>query len=275
MHQELKTSSFTRLNLASLPQRQLLAALLLIVLVFQTTPTIAANTLTAAKPEQTSETPSKTTILPFEAHYSAKWNKVSLRGLAVRKLIINEANQQEFSFNAKTLAAKVQESSHFNWHRCSPVPSAYHYERKGFLKKKKTLQQTFNWDDQQVTSNTSKYSTTFDLPMQSTDKLSYQLAIRCDLKQGNTDLNYQVVDKSRLKQYSFEIVNEEILETPLGTLNAIKVKRVREANQRQTFLWFAKELDYLLVKLEQYDTGGNHYVINIKSLQNSHATAKQ
>ena len=217
----------------------------------------------------------KTTILPFEAHYSAKWNKVPLKGVAVRKLTFNENNQQEFSFNAKTLAAKIQESSQFSWQRCSPKPSAYLYERKGLLKRKKILLQTFNWKNQQVTSNSGKTSSSFHLPEQSTDKLSYQLAIRCDLKHGNTALDYQVVDKKRIKQYSFKIIGDELLETPLGILKTVKVERIRDANERQTFLWFAKELDYLLVKLEQNDTGANHYVINIKALQNSQVTAKQ
>jgi len=200
---------------------------------------------------------------------------VPLRGVAVRKLTFNANNQHESSFSAKTLAAKVQESSQFSWQRCSPRPSAYLYERKGLLKRKKTLLQTFNWENQQVTSNSGKTSSTFDLPEQSTDKLSYQLAIRCDLKQGNTVLDYQVVDKKRVKQYSFKIIGEEPLETPLGILNTVKVERIRDANERQTFLWFAKELDYLLVKLEQNDTGANHYVISIKALHNSQVTAEQ
>lgn len=222
-----------------------------------------------------SSSANKTTILPFEAHYSAQWNKVPLKGVAVRKLTFNENNQQEFSFNAKTLAAKIQESSQFSWQRCSPKPSAYLYERKGLLKRKKTLLQTFNWENQQVTSNSGKKSSSFHLPEHSTDKLSYQLAIRCDLKHGSTALDYQVVDKKRIKQYSFKIIGEELLETPLGILKTVKVERVRDANERQTFLWFAKELDYLLVKLEQNDTGANHYIINIKALQNSQVTAKQ
>ena len=51
--------------------------------------------------------------------------------------------------------------------------------------------------------------------------------------------------------------------TKAGQIDAIKVERVRDPTQskRITVLWFAKDWDYLLVRLQQVETDGKEYNI--------------
>ena len=212
-------------------------------------------------------------IAPFSARYRAKWNNISLRGQATRQLEISNDQQTTFRFEAKTIAAKVSENSNFNWQGCIPHPHTYSYERKGLAKRKKHLNQSFDWDKQKVISRFKKDQVEIPLQDGVMDKLSYQLAIRCDLLKGQQTLNYKVMDRSRIKHYQFKVVGEEALDSPIGPLETVKVERIRDNERRQTFLWFAKNLDYLLVKLEQKDTGGNHYQIDITSLKPMPTTA--
>jgi hypothetical protein len=46
-------------------------------------------------------------------------------------------------------------------------------------------------------------------------------------------------------------------------IDAIKVERVRDPtqNKRITVMWFAKDWDYLLVRLQQVETDGKEYNI--------------
>ena len=96
------------------------------------------------------------------------------------------------------------------------------------------------------------------------NRLSYQVQLRRDLINHCELLEYSVISHGRLKTYRFERLGEETLETPLGSINAIKIRRVREDNDRETVLWFAPQLNHLLVKLWQREKDGAEYQIVLK-----------
>ncbi len=76
-----------------------------------------------------------------------------------------------------------------------------------------------------------------------------------DLLNGQKNFTYQIADGGRLKEYKFMTVGEEMLDTPLGKVNTIKVKRSRENDERVTYAWLAKDWNYLLVRLQQEEKG--------------------
>ncbi|HEX9803826.1 MAG TPA: hypothetical protein VGB35_11245, partial [Gammaproteobacteria bacterium] len=47
----------------------------------------------------------------------------------------------------------------------------------------------------------------------------------------------------------------ELLDTPWGKRQTIKVMRQTETSERVTTLWFAPDLDYMVIKLVQDDSG--------------------
>ena len=51
-----------------------------------------------------------------------------------------------------------------------------------------------------------------------------------------------------------------------GLIDAIKVERVRDPTKsaRKTVLWFAKDWDFLLVRLHQVEKDGKEYQIMLK-----------
>jgi hypothetical protein len=56
------------------------------------------------------------------------------------------------------------------------------------------------------------------------------------------------------------------VQTRAGLIDAIKVERVRDPTQsaRKTVLWFAKDWDFLLVRLHQVEKDGKEYQIMLK-----------
>ena len=57
------------------------------------------------------------------------------------------------------------------------------------------------------------------------------------------------------------------METALGNFKAIKLRRDRGTDsKRETWIWFAPELNYQLVKLLQTETDGKSYSLVIKAL---------
>lgn len=79
------------------------------------------------------------------------------------------------------------------------------------------------------------------------DKLMYQAVLRDDLARGETVLHYQVADRGKVEDYEFQVLGREKVVTPMGTVNAVKVRK------GTTTLWCAVEWDYLPVKLEQHE----------------------
>ncbi len=81
------------------------------------------------------------------------------------------------------------------------------------------------------------------------DKASMELLLAQDLSQNKPRLIYNIVNQGEKSQYRFQKLGNEVVKTPAGTFNTVKVKVVRSTNARETVFWMAKELDYMPVKI--------------------------
>lgn len=89
-------------------------------------------------------------------------------------------------------------------------------------------------------------SKAFTLPVW--DPLSVQLELMRELAQARKEnYRYTVVSKGKPKEYVFNVVGFEKVETQAGQYDAWKVQRVSRKNEL-TF-WFAPALDYIPVKM--------------------------
>lgn len=172
-------------------------------------------------------------------------------------------------FNAKSWFASVDETSQLrvDKDKAQVIPLHYQYQRR-VMGKNRDAELTFDWDKKRVTNNVQKTSWDMNIDQMVQDKLSYQLQLQMDLINGKEKLVYQIADGGRLKEYAFEIEGEEMLETPLGTVKTVKVKRSREKDDRVTYAWLAKDWDYLLVRLQQEEDGEAHTIYLSKAKLN-------
>ncbi|MCV6627352.1 MAG: DUF3108 domain-containing protein [Cellvibrionaceae bacterium] len=198
----------------------------------------------------------------FHAVYKAKFSGFTIE--ASRSLNTLNSGEQELVFSASTWLAKLRESSRFNWGINGHLqPKRYEYHREG-LGRSRDAVLDFDWGNMRVTNNVQAKPWSMAIPPLALDKLSYQLQLRSDLLNGKQNLEYDIADGGRLKTYSFEMVGEEILDTRLGKLATIKVKKVRKkGKKRTTYIWMAKNWDYLLVKLQQTEQDGKTYAIHL------------
>ncbi len=205
-------------------------------------------------------------VEPFKAVYSSEWDLgFSLSGEAVRQLQ-QTGNGWKLSLDASAMVASLSESSKLRFTSAGVEPQSYRYKRK-VLGKKRTSELEFNWQNHQASSQVSDDPWQLDIPAGTLDKLSYQLQLRLDLINDRETLEYQVADNGKLKTYRFVREGEEEVTTELGTFNAVKVRRDRGPDsKRQTWLWFAPQLNYQLVRLLQTETDGKRYALVIKEL---------
>ncbi|MDO7597854.1 MAG: DUF3108 domain-containing protein [Pseudomonadota bacterium] len=146
-------------------------------------------------------------------------------------------------------------------------PRHYLYQRSGG-KKDKYLKLDFDWQSQQLSIDDKNYPWQLALEPHTLDKLVYQLALMMDMDKGINQYNYRIADGGKIKTYTIDVMNEEIVTTTLGRIKTIKLKRLRdETSKRQTVLWCAPALNYLPVKLEHTEKDGTVFTANLHRLK--------
>ena len=87
------------------------------------------------------------------------------------------------------------------------------------------------------------------------DRASLELVLARDIAQNKPQLVYTVVDRGEIKQYNFQKLGHEQIQTPAGNFSATKVRVIRSDDKRDTVFWMAKEIDYLPVKIQHREKG--------------------
>lgn len=209
----------------------------------------------------------KIMLKPFSASYEINWKSgISLSGNTVRKLSTNENGDWSFESKASAMFASVFESTQFKWQNNQIIPLKYHF-KQSVLGKKRIADVSFDWEQLKVTNTVEDKPWKMPISEGVQDKLSYQLLLQQDLARGLEEFNYSVADGGKLKQYKFVVDGKEIVEAPIGSYEAIRIKRLRDAKKnRETFIWFAPELDYQIIKLHQIEKKDKSYTLLLKEL---------
>lgn len=197
----------------------------------------------------------------FDNQYKAK-----LYGFSIdvrSRLTPSPDGSYELYFNADSFVGSVTETSVLNWdaHAQTVIPRHYSYKRSG-LGKSREEELNFDWEKHTVNNPLKNTSWAMVGNHDIQDDLSYQLQLRQDLMAGKKKFIYRISNGKKIKEYYFEVVDEEILNTPLGNVQTVKVKRSYTKDARATYAWFAKDYQYLLIRLQQ-EENDSIYTINI------------
>ncbi len=212
-----------------------------------------------------------TQLTPFTAHYASLWDVgLKIGGQATRQLQQTDNGQWHFSLEAKAMIAKLSEHSTLRMEKGTVLPLKYQYQRK-ILNRQKDLSIDFDWQAGTATTHTSD-SWHMDIKAPLQDKLSVQLQLQRDLaraKQINIgdQLSYEVAAGGQIEAFNYQVVDIEMLDTPLGTMQTMKVERLRnQSSNRLTYIWFAPQLDYHVVRILQQEPDGKQYQLDIEQL---------
>lgn len=101
------------------------------------------------------------------------------------------------------------------------------------------------------------------------DRHSVTVAIMADLAAGLREpLEYAVADRRELDHHRYQVAANVRLGTALGTQPALRVERVRDDDSgRRTKLWFAKDLDWLPLRIKQYEADGQSVDMRIRRIR--------
>lgn len=204
----------------------------------------------------------------FRAVYKADYKGLPISAVGVRELTNTKPGEYKLTSSAKSFFAKFEESTSFQLSENSLVPIEYTYSRRGVGKKRLT-RLNFDWDAQLLSAEEAEPWEMALIPG-TLDKLLYQVKLRTDLlaaheaKRPWPTLSYNIADDGKLKHYEFEVIGEEALETPIGTINTIITSRINDKKARKTTFWLAPDYEFLLVKLRQENTDGGGFELRLQ-----------
>lgn len=208
----------------------------------------------------------------FEASYTLHSKGTQF---AEMKRSFSEAANGEYIFRSETRTTgfmslfrkdRIIEESRWAEHEPQLRPLHYLYQHTGG-KKKRSVNITFNWEDNKVTNQIGDSNWSMPLQQNTLDKLLYQFAIMRDLSRDTLPQSYTIADGGKIKVYEFKKLGNEAIHTPLGDLQTIKLARYKPGSKDQTLLWCAINLDYLPIKVENTEKDGQVTTAIIKALK--------
>ncbi|MDP2229109.1 MAG: DUF3108 domain-containing protein [Moraxellaceae bacterium] len=210
-------------------------------------------------------------LAPYTATYRFNLDN-KLSGTATRTLEKKTGDAWRYVFNATTSMATANETSDFRFNGKTVTPLHHQQQHKVlFISKREHV--NFNWQTRQAQGLRNDKKTQYVLRAGAIDPLSLEIQMRRDLIDlGKPASSYFLVDARRMNEQKFVLDGEEILDTPLGKLATVKVRRVHDDPERETVFWLARDLDYIPARVMQNDDGAM-YVLDISTYSRSPAEA--
>ena len=213
------------------------------------------------------------TLSTFDNTYNAKLYGFNIT--VTSKLSELPNGNYQYLFNADSSVGRVAETTEISWleNEKRVVPIHYTYKRNG-LGKNRDEELVFDWPNLKLNNINKNQLTNLDANKRLHDSLSYQVQLNQDLIAGKNKFSYAVTNGRKIRNYLFETIGEENLSTPLGDVKTVKVKRSRENDDLVTYAWFAKDFQYLLVRMQQEENGSSYTIyiskasINGKAIEN-------
>lgn len=194
-------------------------------------------------------------LKPFETTYKTSYELGFTLNIEAKRTLKKMSNGDWLlDFRAKNWFARVQQTSTLTLVPDSlPQPLSYHYYRSIFGKTEEE-KITFNWEKGETYNQLNADTWQMLVPQETQDLLSFQLTLRYDLLKNpeQKHFSYPVIDKKKIKTLDFRVVGEEVLQTPMGQLNAIKVESMHHSDREAVnhLIWLAKDWDNLVLRVD-------------------------
>ena len=222
---------------------------------------------------QTSPAPASYKLNAYTATYQVFRNGSEL-GNATVKLSAVGNSRWELTSNttgtgiAAIAGVEIFERSVLRWNEGRPETIDYSFNQKTAFKNK---QRSIRVDPQSNIIDSRDREKSYMLKYQAgvLDRHAVTVAVMQDLAQGKSgDLLYSVADRDELQTHVYRVVGNEKMQTSLGTLNSIKVQRIREtSNGRMTTLWLGANKQFVPLRIEQKEADGDTIEMRISSLR--------
>ena len=208
----------------------------------------------------------------YRVKYSAFGGEISLELQA-------QQGRNEYRIRATTEArglaklvrsGKMREQAHFIFDEGNLQPQDYVLDA-GDNTEEDSAELVFDHQRQTIASVYEGNPTTLPLKQDVYDRISADVVIMMDLRNGRQPRELHIAEKNQLREYTFAFQGEETVEVPAGTYRTVKYLRQRTGSSRSTLIWYALDANFVPVRMEQLKRGKT----NVTSVATSLAVAPQ
>ncbi len=203
------------------------------------------------------DTSAASTLNPYEAIYKANVNGLPV---TITSTLETTAEGYRISTAADNFLGKLREHERFHLVGEHIVVDEYEYQRA--LLGSERLERLVV-DRGQGIARYRRDDRARDIPLTPDllGPMSYQVQLRRDLAAGDAEFSYRVMHRGKVKEYHFEREGTEPVALPSGAVEAVRVRRVRDDNDRETVFWMAPTFDFQLIKLRQIEEGERYELL--------------
>lgn len=211
---------------------------------------------------------------PFSADYEVRRNnerigtgQVSLQHLADGTFELVTRSQGTEGL-AALAGVEREERSRLRWTGDGLELVDYRMKQTAAWKSREE-QLTLDRASRQVTSRWKDESVTYAAPAGLLDPHGTTAAIMVALAAGERDtMDFQVAERRAVETQSYRVAAAVRLRTAIGTERALRVQRVRSADDgRITKLWFARKHGWLPLRIKQYEADGETLDLRITGIR--------
>jgi hypothetical protein len=195
-------------------------------------------------------------LTPYNLIYSSSYNGIDVK---TSRSLTGESKVYILSATAKNMVSDISEQAIFEIDTHGTIAELKYQATKNILGLKKKELLLYDQAIGIASYESKKKQRQILLSNAHLNQLTYQIKLQSDLINGATSLDYSIIKKGKVKVYRFEILGEETLKTPLGEISTLKIRKIPEEDDRETFLWFAPRWHFMLIQLWQHEVGGDEY----------------
>jgi Protein of unknown function (DUF3108) len=213
-------------------------------------------------------------LRPFQASFNVVW-----RGMAAgtSHLELQHLDDGRWSYRSRSnarglfrlaMSAELSSRSIFSVRDGRIVPELFTAD-DGADSNNKDQSLTFNWEQGRVTGVVEKQKVDLPITAGLQDTMSVQVALMQELLAGRTPHRFQLLDKTKLKEYTYTSEGDETLRTPVGEYRTMLFRSSRAGSTSSTYFWCAPELGFLPLKVERRDGKKVQWSMSLQSLRRS------
>jgi len=204
-------------------------------------------------------------LTPFKATYEGS---VSVGSLACEMSLgrnpdgtyTYESTSHAIGFAAMFFKDMIKEVSRFEMVDGRPRPLEYSYTRSGGKhEKSETIE--FDWKKEVARTEENGQTKTTALSPGVADRFLTQLILSLDAASGKLQDEYKVLDHRDITRFQPPKPEHQTVRVPAGEFATVMVERHDKGSKRVMDFWFAPELHYLPVQIQQREPGDDTYTL--------------
>ena len=203
------------------------------------------------------------TLPLYETQYVTKVSGFSIK---MSRTLTREGNRFQLRQGGGNFFWNILEESHFRLEEGRLLGDSFEYQLGGISKRRREVQ--FDEAAGVIRSLKKKQWSEHPWSAELLDRLSVQEQVRLLLLEASEPLEtiaLTLVDGPKIKTKTFELVEEVVLETPVGRLNTLHYRELHEdPSRRSSDTWLAIDHSYLMVKTV-HDERGTEMLLELTS----------